>query len=351
MKRRLKPEFTSPSIKAMLSRKVKSVSRNLVERIEDLKEGESLLIMTLLRKHPKQTNPNYLKKGTPVVINSPKTQTQAIEWQTYGVQFLKKDSTEAIPLMLRAYAFNQLRAKHPGDLARIVFSEPQWGKTRYKRVTTPNEVLEGQRIFSVYHQKMEDITAYIYCDPEMAPEASIEGGKAIVKMPSRYVDGDEINFTRWHLPVVDNEFKLAITQLYETSGHKSGFEFNFLNFSPKQDPETSTWMIVDRYDIAGELAIIKRAKLEGIVNAHNHPIPLEMIQFPIFNQEHIDFYKRMLDSVLVWDPINEKPRKPRYSEIAKLNFDRVLLRGYYATAFTKANQGKVEDQNWELRRN
>jgi len=346
---KLKHEFTSPSITTILSRNVRKVTRNLVERIEDIKPGESLLIMALLREYPEQTTPNYLKKGTPVEIHYPRTQTEAIEWQMYGVPFLKTDSTEAIPLLLRVAAFSELAKEHPRYPARIVFSEPQWGKTRYKRVTTPNEVLEGQRIFSVNHQREEDITAYIYCDPELAPETPTQGGKAIVQVPSRYIDDGSIKFTRWHLPVIDNAFKLAISQLYETSGHKSGFEFNFLNFSPRQDPETSTWMIVDRYDVAGELAIIKKAKLEGIVNSHGHPIPLEMIPFPIFNQEHIDFYKRMLDSVAIWDPIKGKPRKPRYSEMVKLNFDRILLRGYYDTAYTLGKE-KVEDQNWELRR-
>ncbi|MEK6953261.1 MAG: hypothetical protein AABX29_09695 [Nanoarchaeota archaeon] len=347
---KLKPEFTSPSIKTILSRKVRRAARNLVERIEDLKPDESLLIMALLRKHPEQTTPNYLKKGTPVEIHYPRTQTEAIEWQMYGAPFLKTGSTEAIPLLLRADAFHKLSKERTRYPARIVFSEPQWGKTRYKRVTTPNEVLEGQRIFSVNHQRGDDITAYVYCDPELAPETPTQGGKAIVQVTSRYIDGSSIKFTRWHLPVIDNAFKLAIAQLYETSGHKSGFEFNFLNFSPRQDPETSTWMIVDRYDVAGELAIIKKAKLEGLVNSRGHPIPLEMNPFPIFNQEHIDFYKRLLDSVAVWDSINGKPRKPRYSEMVKLNFDRVFSRGYYQTSFTRAGSGKVEEQDWELRR-
>ncbi|MEK6951897.1 MAG: hypothetical protein AABX29_02675 [Nanoarchaeota archaeon] len=349
MKRKLKPEFQQPGIKRILSRKVKAASKHLVERIEDIPEGESLLIIALLRRYPEQTTPSYLKKGTPIEVPYPKTQTEAIEWQTYGVPFLRNHPKEAIPLRLRAHAFSELSNNgSPRDLARIVFSEPQWGKTRYKRVTTPNEILEGQRIYSVNHQQDQDITAYIYCDQEMAPEAETQGGKAIVKIPSRYINGDEINFTRLHLPVYDNEFKLAIAELFETTGHKSGFEFNFLNFSPKQDPTTSSWMIIDRYDIAGELAIVKKAKQEELFNSNKHPIPLEMIQFPIFNQKHIDFYKRMLDSVLVWDPIKEKPRKPRYSEIVKLNFDRVMLRGYYNTAFTLGKE-KVEEQNWELR--
>ncbi|MEK6952519.1 MAG: hypothetical protein AABX29_05890 [Nanoarchaeota archaeon] len=350
MTRKLKPEFRTPGIKLIKSRKIRRTSKHLIERIEDIPEGESLLITALLRTHPKQTTPNYLKKGTSVQLQYPRTQSEAIEWQTYGIPFLRGNPTEAIPLRLRNHAYSELsRNGSPRDLSRIILSEPQWGRNRFQRVTTQNEVLEGQRIFSLAHQLGKDITAYIYCDPEMAPEAETQGGKAIIKIPSRYINGDEINFTRLHLPVYDNEFKFAISLLYEVTGHTSGFEFNFVNFRRKGDPETSNWMVVNRYDVAGELAIVKRAKQEELFNSHGHPIPLEMILFPIFNQTHIDFYKRMLDSVLIWDHLLEKPRKLRYSEMVKLNNDRILLRGYYRSAFTPNKSGKVEDQNWELR--
>ncbi len=351
-KRKLKPEFRALSAAKIMSRKVREAQKNLVGRIEDIPEGEALLIRAKLKRRRNQTTPNYLKKETPINIPHPQTQQEAVEWQTYGPPFLNGKVTEAIPMRARAFAFAQL-ARLPqnsrGYLSHLVLSEPLWSKDRHRRITTPIEILEGQRIFAVCHQKEEDITAHIYCDPDMAPEAPTKGGKAIIEMPSRYLNGDPIKFTRWHLPVEDNEFKFAIALLYATTGHTSGFEFNFLNFSPRCDPITSSWMVINRYDVAGELAIVKQAKHEGIVNSHGHPVPLEMILFPIFNQPQIEFYKRLLDSVAIQDTDDSKPRRLQYCEMVRLCFERMLLKGYYSTSFARGIEGKVEDQNWKLR--
>ena len=349
--RRLKPEFKQPGIGRILSRKVREARRSLIERIENIPEGESLLITTSLKRHPKQTTRGHLKKGYPFVIDAPHTETEAVAWQEDGVPFLKENPKVAIPMRLRADAIRKCRERgiSPWDLGRIVFSEPRWGKNRYARVTTPIEILEGQRIFDASHQAGSDIRAYIYCDPDMAPKADTGGGKAIVHIPSRYVDGDEVRLERKHLPVVNNNFKLAVALLYETTKQRRGFEFNLLGFGGREDPQSPDWMVVDRYDAAGELAIIKQAKEDGIVNSEGHPLPLEMTPFPIGAQPHIDFYKRCLDSLAVWDPETSKPRKPQYGEIVRLLFARMFLRGYYATSFVPASAGKVEDQNWDLR--
>lgn len=351
--RRLKPEFRQPSIGRILSRKVIEARRNLIERIEDLSDGQSLLIMSSLKRHSKQTTRGHLKKGYPLVTDVPHTETEAVEWQERGVPFLEGKPKVAIPMRLRAEAVRRYKRRgiSPWDLAHIVFSEPRWGRNRYSRVTTPNEILEGQRIFAANHQAGSDIRAYIYCDPGMAPKAETEGGKAIVHIPSRYIGGDDVKLERRHLPVVDNEFKLAVALLYEATKQRRGFEFNFLGFGGREDPRSPDWMVIDRYDAAGELAIIKQAKEDGIVNSDGHPLPLEMTPFPICTQPQIDFYKRCLDSVAIWDSESSKPRKPQYGEIVRLLFARMFLRGYYATSFVPASAGKVEDQKWDLRWN
>jgi len=321
--------------------------KNLVSKILDLDPSEDALeIRSLIVpggfyanvESSREASRKCYKHGDLILLSQPLTQKEAYQ-------------SKKIPLAIMERDFNKLTKIKEEEIGYLGYSfRPVQGRDRRKRVIPFVWILEGARIFSYSENILEanprediGITINAY---DKSARVKKEGAKILCKVPSRRVKHPRYIIRLENVPVEGNKERKAIVW-----GIKSDFEIDpehsryNIRYTWEKEREGSDVFTFYPHDIAAYFGVIKEFY-------KNHNLTLwEMNPFSIPSKEMADFYKKLNNNILIFDPNSKNKDKLRKLHLAEKSIliARAIGRlGYDRTMFWDPNRdGKLKDYEWK----
>tara|TARA_Y100000310_G_C20664513_1_gene806704 strand:+ start:439 stop:1431 length:993 start_codon:yes stop_codon:yes gene_type:complete len=322
--------FREPTEAQIRRRKPVNSSGNHLTELINLNPDQYLVISTPLLKPAFQDEPEKFEKhGPEIPVHRFPSMKQACQQRT-------------TPLDLREQAYKQAskRTSH----SCYSFS-PLIGNERRRRRVSLVQILDGAQLFAHATRDTEGIKVTPYHD---AGKVARDGAQVIVTVPSTEKKKPRYKAKVSGVPVKDNERKHAIAFSFKTD-HVCDFKrFKGLRYPYETDPETSEIEQVCKHDVASEYGII-----DHYWNQEHNIRPLETTPIALPSQLLVDLYKRMLDSLLVYDPkitAKNNLRKPNQAEKQVLLDQAVKTLGHNETLFCDGKRdGHLSTYDWSLR--
>ncbi|MFH1710684.1 MAG: hypothetical protein ABH840_00045 [Nanoarchaeota archaeon] len=300
--------------------------------IEGIRENQYLVITSPLLPTCFQDEPRkFLKHGPEIQIH----RYQSIRRAEYTAQ---------IPLDLRRQAYERVR-ENSVDYSCYSFV-PLIGNDRRRRRVSLVQILDGAQIFAYSHQvKGTEIKITPYDD---ARRVEREGAEVVLEIPSaeQKTPRHQIKFTG--VPVKDTPRKFAIAHSLG-SDHTCPFKtYREMRYTWDIDKENSRIMNLCKHEVAGWFGLV-----DHYWNQEHNLRPLEMSNIAMPSQFTVELYKRMLDSLLIYDSTiatKDNLRKPNQAEKQVLLDRAVKLYGHDKTLFANSERdGLLAQYNWKLR--
>ncbi|RMD66551.1 hypothetical protein D6817_03920 [Candidatus Pacearchaeota archaeon] len=325
--------------------------RGLVELIDSLSSGAGLVIRAQIIPGKFFRNSNTsakasrkcYKHGDYIPLAHPRTLSKCSE-------------SPLIPLQLRAHAFNSeaFRRTREEEINFVGYSmRPGWSD-RTRRVFPFVWMLEGARLFAYAENNAGGIGVEPYAD---ARRVAREGASVVVEVPSRRRKQERYKFRLEHVPVVRSRYNLASVLtlkpqiIYdETSGaiEKGRTEHDIYNirYTYEDESEASRQITFYPHDVAAYLGIIKH-----YLSEHNLT-PMEMNPFALPSRHAAEFYKKLCNNVLIFDPSlrsKDQLRKLHIAEKSILLGRAIALFGHDDFAYwDPTRDGRLRDYDWRI---
>lgn len=318
-----------------------SSQRNLVERISELGIRQGLVIKTQIipgrffqnvEKGTEASRKCY-KHGDLIASSQPRTQQDAYACQD-------------IPLAIRARDFSQLKKMREDEINFIGYSwYPVQGRDRRKRVIPFVWLPEAVRLFGYAETIAGGIQVKPYAD---AKRVQVEGAEIICEVPSRTKKMPRYKIRMQHVPVQGTTERRAVIwslasdfQIYPEHS-----KWN-IRYTWRDDRESSDRFTFYPHDIAAYIAIA------GNYWKQHNLTPMEMNPFMIVSRKGAEFYKKLGNNILVFDPTaggNEHLRKPHIAEKSILIARAVGIFGHDEIAYwSPERDGKLRDYDWQVK--
>jgi hypothetical protein len=309
--------------------------RDLVQRIDDLDpSGDMLQIRTIMIPHrfrrgntSAEASRKCYKHGSLIGLLQPKGLEESYGWSD-------------IPLDLRATSFENLSSMNQADINYVGYSfRPVFGRDRGKRVVPFVNLVEGARIFtyaennSQFRQrdkhsgKMRDkrgVKVDAYPD---ARRVLKEGASVVVSVPSRSPKKPKYTFGLSHVPYVSNppmdgkNYGLSVSLALGPSliasddgfidGRTEHTKYD-IRYTANESLEGSPLVRFAPQDVAGYLGVVKKQLSE------DHNITgLTFNPFALPSQHQADFYGKLNNNVLIFDPSLSSKDKLRKLHLAE----------------------------------
>lgn len=327
MKQYPKKRFFQEPTKAQILRASSSflhIETDLISRIESSLPGQTLIIERPLIPLTFPNSRKFLKHGEEV---KPK--------RAYTLEEVAR--TRFVPVRLREEAFNNI-----GPRAYCGYSfMPLTGKDQRKRKVSLVECLEAARICAYAHHLGTGIEIKPYQD---SARVETEGAEITVRVPSRTKKRQKYEFNLTSVPVIDGPYKFVVAQSLASSGHdckRKQFDFRYRY---EDDKESSRVFNFCAHEIAAYFKTINY-----YYYILKNFVPFDMNQFAAPTIRAVDFYKRLLDSVLIKDEnlrTKDKLRKLHKAEKEILVWGLVEVYNHDSTFFATE---KIENYDWSLR--
>jgi len=300
--------------------------RGLVQRIHDLDPNEDAveirvqLIPGRFYRNSEtgaEASRKCYKHGDLILSSQPKTQGEAY------------DSPE-IPLQIRARDFAQLESMREEDIRFVGYSwRPVQGADRTRSVVPFREIPEGARIYAYAEQMTSHTVSEEVSKPGIkiqsypdAQRAVYEGGTLVAEVPSRTKRMPRYRFRLMHVPMIRSDYNLASVLSLTTSELKEEttdepvrgrtlFDVYNIRYTWATISEGSKIRFFQPHDIAAYMAVIRDERQK-----HNHT-PLEMNPFALPSQLQREFYLKLCNNVLIYDPTLESRAKTRKLHLAE----------------------------------
>ena len=167
------------------------------------------------------------------------------------------------------------------------------------------------------------------------------------KVPSRTKRQERYNITLMNVPLLPGREKNAII-LGLKSQYGSGREskrttfLHHLRYEFLSGPKSSDVFVFGPHDVAAYLAVIKKF-WQGL----NNTVPLEMNPFPLPSKAWADYYGKLCNNVMIYDPTltsRDKLRNLHLDEKCILLGRSIKVKGPYETAFwDPARDGHIKN--------
>lgn len=324
--------------------------RGLVRRIDNLDSSQDVLEIRAQiipgsffthGRTPKEASRKCLKESY-LALSHPKTKSECF-------------TSPLIPLQIRARDFEKLDKLREEEINVVgYFVRPNWGGDRMKRVSPFAFLAEGLRLFAYAENLAGGIIVEPYAD---ARRVAHEGAEVVVDVPSRTEKHPRYKFRLSHVPMVRSPDNLAtvlslrptILHDEETGEAKRGRTYHetyFARYTWERDLESSPMIVTYPHDVAAYLGIVKSEW------AKHNLTPLEMNPYALFSRHGAEFYKKLCNNVLVYDPSlksKHKLRKPHLAEKSILLARAIGQFGHDDFAFWDPQRdGKLKDYDWRF---
>tara|TARA_Y100000310_G_scaffold50626_1_gene46614 strand:+ start:203 stop:1261 length:1059 start_codon:yes stop_codon:yes gene_type:complete len=282
-----------------------------------------------------------LKHGDSIILSQPQTQAEAY-------------TSSDIPLAIRARDFSELESIPEEDINYVGYSfRPVQGRDRTKRVVPFVWIPEGIKLFSyaenLTQKGIEIVKAY--SDAERVRK---EGADVVVTVPSRTKGQGRYEFRLTHVPIVRGNENLASVlslkpailqdELGEPKKGRPSHDTFHIRYTWASGREESDVITFYPQDVAAYTGIIKDESKK-----HNLT-PLEMNPFALPSRHQAEFYTKLNNNVLIFDPTlssKDKLRKPHLAEKSILLARAIGQFGHDDFSYWEPGRdGKLKDYNW-----
>ena len=296
-------------------------NNTLIDRIINLEEGQGLIVNTRIMSEDYSDARKFLK-------HAPEVQT---------LHDMVRERTS--PVELRRAAFDALQHPYYAGYSFRPF-QPSRSRDLRRRKVSLVECLEGARIYAYAHQMAGDIEVGQYYNSKAVAK---DGATMPVRVPSRRKKKSRYQFDLTSVPIIDNRDKFKISAGVGTMGHdceRKIWHFRYNN------SERSDMFVFCAHEIAAYRQAMDDVWMQG------KKTPTAMTQFAQPTTLTIDYYQRLLDSVIIEDPMitaKDQLRKLNKAEEEILLWALVQNKGHDETFFRPKQGTKLRDEDWQLR--
>lgn len=283
------------------------------------------------------------KHGDLIALSQPETQQEAY-------------ACEEIPLAIRTRDFaRELEGRREEEINFVGYSfMPVQGRDKRKRIIPFVWCPEAERLVSYAHSLTNGIEANMkYTNSEKAKKY---GGEIVCEVPSRTEKASRYKFKLVHFPLSGITERRAIIWSLEPKvladelgqPEKGVVEHDIwrIGYTCESDREDKDEVCFYPHYIAGYLT----AAVE-CWKKHNMT-PMEMNPFAIFSREGADFYKRLCNNIVIYDPSldsKSKLRKFHLDEKSILLARAIGVLGYDRIAYWDGlRDGKITAYDWSI---
>ena len=343
-------ERTIAEIKGMKINKAYN-QRNLVRTIDSLDPVEEVLEIRVQivpgkfyinAENSAQASRKCFKHGNLIVSSHPKTKDAC-------------SRCPEIPLAIRARDFSILKEMKEEEINFVGYSiQPNWAD-RIKRIFPFVFMPEGMRIFSYAETQTKGIKIEVYKD---AKRVASEGTEAVVEVPSRTGKQGRYKFRIVHVPIVRSPENLstiltlrsAVLQDEGTGelvkGRTAHEQYN-IRYKWKTDREGSNVITFYPHDLAAYI------KIAGEELRQHNLTTMEFNPFALTSQHGADFYLKLENNVLIYDPSiknKDKLRKLHLAEKSILWARAIGIFGHDDIAYwDPSRDGKLKNYDWKIK--
>jgi hypothetical protein len=332
-------ERTKAEIARLDANKV-STENGLVKRILDLNPEQGLIVNSSLTPqrffndslNGQEASLKCYRHGDLISLSQPRAQWRAYECKETPVAIRKRD-------------FSKLGEMEEQDINFVGYSfYPVQGERR-KRIVPFVWILEGARLFAYAETMTQGIKVEPYPNSR---RVKYEGADIICTVPSRTPKKPRYRVRLKHAPVEGSTERRAVAWSLTTNMQQEDIPHRDydIRYTYENQREGSDIFRFYPHDIASYYAVIKHF-------AKDHNItPLEMSPLAIPSRMSAEFYNRLNNNVLVYDPTlksKDNLRKPHLDEKSILIARMVGVYGHDATMFADgARDGKLQDYEWKV---
>jgi len=337
-----------------------SKQRGLVERIADLETGQGLVIRA-------QIIPGRFFQNVETTEDAARKCYKHGDLVSLSYPETKEDARRCpnIPLAIRAQALSRLQDIREDEINFVgLVTRPNWGD-RLRRVTPFVACPEGLRIFAY----AETMTAYL--DREGKPQRGIkiesyadarrvreEGASMVAEVPSRTAKHPRYKFKLMHVPVIRSPENLATVMTLKPElmqnpldgepikGRTPHSMYN-IRYTWERESEGSEVVTYQPHDVAAYV------KIAGNFWKSHNMTPMEMNPFILVSKVGAEFYKKLCNNVVIFDPTSkskEHLRKPYLAEKSILLARAIGRFGHDEFAFWNPERDrKLKEYDWTVR--
>jgi len=317
--------------------------KNLVERILDLEPShDAIEIRTRITpgrffintENSAEASRKCYKHGDLIALSQPKTKAEAYECQD-------------IPLAIRAKDFEKLKDLKEEEINFVGYCwHPVQGRDRRKRVVPFVWCPEGERIFAYSEHLGRGIEIEAYADSQ---RVKIEGANVVCTVPSRRKKEPRYKVRLINVPVEGVTERRAIVWGLKTQygdGEETEHSIYNIRYTWKSDREASDKFTFYPQDIAAYI------KFAGESWKKHNLVPMEMNPFALPSRKEAEFYKKLCNNVIIYDPtIKSKKnlRKPHLDEKSILIARSIKVLGHDGSMlWDPQRDGKLKDYDWGI---
>lgn len=343
MTKRIRKSFFQEPSKAQIlkARKLHYEDSNLVEIIDKLENGESLVIERRLIPNEFRNSRQFMKHGHYLQLYKREQIPRVIKRIT---------ERQLRPMDLRSASFE--RAKEDFYAGFVFYPLIETDDKRERRVPL-NEILEASRIVAYVHQEPMtsiDIRAY----DKLAKRVSKEGTNVKFNVPSRTKNQRKYMLRLVHVPMgvknLDPDLMRLIPYSIVSRGFSSAedlWDFGYEYYDTEK--EGSEYFTFFAHEIAAYIDFLEHRLSKGDLT------PITYLPFGMPSKEYKDFYKKLLDRVLIRDENlknKDKLTKLRVAEkeillCAKLLHSKPKV--HFKTLYSsKKRDGILPEYDWTL---
>ena len=332
--------------------------RGLVRRISELDAEEGLIVRTQIIpgrffqnvESAEEAARKCYKHGELIVLPYPQTREEARR-------------CPSIPLEIRAKELSKLKEMKEEAINYVgLVTHPNWGD-RTRRITPFVACPEGLRLFayaeamSSYIDKDGKVQHGIKIEPyPNARRVREEGASIVAEVPSRTKRKPKYKFKLLHVPVIRSSENLATVMMLKpelmqnpetgepVQGRTPHAIYSSIRYTWEKESEGSEVVIYQPQDVAAYV------KIAGNFWKQHNLTPMEMNPFILVSKLGADFYKKLCNSVVIFDPSSkakEHLRKPYLAEKSILIARAIAHFGHDNFAFWNPERdGKLKDYDW-----
>jgi len=335
-------ERTSAEILKMDLKRVDR-ARGLVDKILALNPaGEALQLMAQITPgrfyagglDSREASRKCFKHGELIALSQPYSEYEAL-------------ASKEIPLAVRMRDFAKLQGMREEEINFVGYSwRPVVGEKR-KRIVPFVFLLQAEQLFA-YSEGVGGIEVKSYDD---ARRVTKEGATVVCKVPSRTEKHGRYLVTLQHVPVDNGTGKRAavwgLKHKFDSGEEPGHTTYSDIRYSWESAREGSDVVRFNPHSIAAYIAVIKH------YNTQHNLTPLEMNPFALPSKLGADFYKRMTNNVVIFDPTltgKQKFRKLHLDEKSIL-FGRLIgnVGPQESVYWDPARDGRLKDYDWKVK--
>lgn len=333
-------ERTADDIRGLATKPVYS-ERGLVERIAGLDMNkESLELRVKITPGNfflggltgTEASRKFYKHGDLVALSQPATQQEAC-------------SSLKNPMEIIAEDLSRLAKMREETIDFIGYSfRPVQGRDRRKRVVPFVWIYEANRLHAYSENNAGGIKLEPYVDSGRVKK---EGGEIVCFVPSRTKKQLRYKIRLKHIPVENTPERKAIVWSFKANyeNGESGHSLYNIRYTWENDRESSDILTIYPHEIAADFKVMK-----FFFEKHRYT-PFEMNPFLTVSKEGVEYYKRLCNNLLIYDPTltsEEKTRKLHLDEKCILLARSIGVLGPEKVMWNYSRDGKLQDYDWSI---